>query len=209
MFKRIFKFYSLPMYIMVHPFDGFYNMKHLKEGSMKIALLNFFLVCLSVSIMNQYTSLRINDAHPGSFNSLWVFTSFTLALVLFCVSNWSVCAITDGEGKFKEIVMAVCYSLTPVILTFVPITIISNFLATAEAGFYTMVVTVAIGYTVLLIFLGLVSIHNFTASKAIITIILTIVALLIIVFLVSLLFSMWGLLIGFVRSIYTEVTFRS
>lgn len=208
MLKRIFRFYSLPMYMLIHPVEGFYNMKHLKEGSVKMALLNFFLVCWSVAIMNQYTSVRIVPSHPQAGSSLWVFITFTIALTLFCVSNWSVGAITDGEGRFKDIVMVCCYAMTPIILTFVPVTILSNFLAEAEAGFYSMVIYIAVGYSLLLGFIGLVSVHNFTASKTIINIVLTVIALLIIVFLISLLLSMWQLLMLFMRSIYTEITFR-
>ena len=208
MLKKIFRFYSLPMYILVHPFNGFYNMKHQKEGTVKFALFNFFLVCLSVSIMNQYTSIRIIDAHPAAGNSLWVFSTNTMVLLLFCISNWAVSTITDGEGKFKEILMVCCYAMTPIVLTFVPVTILSNFLAEAESGFFFMIRTFALGYSVLLGFLGLVSIHNYTPSKAIITIFLTFVAVLVIVFLVALLISMVQLLLIFTRSVYTEITFR-
>ena len=208
MLKRIFRFYSLNMYILVRPFDGFYNMKHLNKGTVRMALLNFFLVCLSVAIMNQYTSVRIVDAHPAAGNSIMVFTTNIMALVLFCVSNWAVSTITNGEGRFKDIVMAVCYAMTPIVLTFIPVTILSNFLAYGESGFYFMIVYFAMGYSVLLGFLGLVSVHNYSPSKAIITIFLTVVAVLVIVFLMALLVSMVQLLVMFLRSVYTELILR-
>ena len=206
--KKIFKFYALPLYILVHPFDGFYEMKHQQKGTLKLALFNFLMVCVSVSFLNQYTSLRIVTRHPHTLSSLQDFIMLTVALLLFCVANWAVTTLTDGEGKFKEILMACCYAMTPIVLTFIPLAGISNAMAEQESGFFFMILYFAIAYAVLLGFIGLVSIHNYTPSKAIITIFLTFIAVLIIVFLFALLLTLWQQLVVFVNSIYIELMFR-
>ena len=135
MIKKFFKFYSLPMYIMVKPFDGFYDMKYQNEGTLKLAFLNFFLVLVSYAINAQYASLVVNPQNPLELNSLYHALMLTGALALFCVSNWSVTSLTDGEGKLKEIFMAVCYAMTPLVLTIIPATLLSNVLAYEETGF--------------------------------------------------------------------------
>jgi hypothetical protein len=132
----------------------------------------------------------------------------TGALILFCVSNWSVTSLTDGEGRFKDIIMAVCYAMSPLVLTIVPATILSNFISADEAGFYFMILAIGMIYFVFLVFAGLVTVHNYTAGKALFTIFLTFVALLIIVFLITLLLTLWQQLWVFAYSIYTEMMFR-
>jgi len=208
MIKKIFGFYRLPMYILVKPFDGFYAMKYQGEGTLKLAFLNFFVLLFSYAINDQYASLVVNPQNPLELNSLMNWVMITGALVLFCVSNWSVTSLTNGEGKLKDIFMAICYAMTPLVLTIIPATIISNFLSADEAGFYYMIMAVGMAYFVFLVFAGLVVVHNYSPGKAVLTVVLTFIALLIIVFLLTLLFTLWQQLWVFVYSIYTELMFR-
>jgi len=208
MISKIFRFYRLPLYIMVRPFDGFYDMKHRNEGRVWLAFLNLALVCASLAFSNQYASIFVNEQNPMTLNSFLDVIILCGALLLFCISNWSVSSLTDGEGKFKEIFMAVCYAMTPLILIIVPATIMSNALVAEETGFFMMIIGVAIVYFVFLAFAGLIVVHNYGASKALGTLFLTFVALVIIVFLITLLLTLWQQLISFVQSLYTEITFR-
>ena len=208
MIKKAFKFYALPMYILIHPFDGFYNMKFQNEGTVKLAVLNFLLVCLSLAFRTQYASIIVNLPNPVFMNSFIDLLMVAGALLLFCVGNWSVTTLTDGEGRFKDIFMAVCYAMTPLVLTIIPATLLSNVLAAEEVGFYYMLLGVGMFYFVFLTLIGLVTIHNYGAIKTLVTIMLTFIAILIIVFLLTLLFTLWQQLVTFVYSVYTELMFR-
>ena len=208
MIKKVFGLYRLPMYIIVRPFDGFYAMKFENQGTVKLALFNFFLLWAAVSINSQYTSVIVSPRYPLALNSLQDLLMYAGALILFSVSNWSVTCLTDGEGRFKDIVMAVCYAMTPLIFALVFATVISNFLSLEETGFYHMIISIGTFYFVFLVFAGLITVHNYTVVKAIATIFLTFVALLIIVFLITLMFTLLQQLAGFVSSVYTELVFR-
>ena len=209
MLKKVFGFYSLPLYIMVRPISGFYNMKFEKQGTLKIALLNFFMLCISVTFMNQYTSMLVSQRHPLALNSLFDFFTITLALVLFCTANWAITSLTDGEGRFKEIIMTVCYAMTPLVILLIPAAIISNALTMQETGFYFMITNLAIGWFVLLVFIGLLMIHNYTVAKALVMVVLTFISLLIIVFLITLLLTLLQQLQVFIWSVYREISFRT
>ena len=206
--KQFWEKYKLTFYILRHPFDGFYVMKYEKKGSIGVALLNFVLLWISFSAMGQYSSLIVDQSHPLAQNSLLDGASIFIVLFLWSVANWSVTSLTDGEGKFKEIFMANCYALTPLILVLIPMTLVSNVLAEGEGAFYFLVISFAIMWFVFLAFCGMVMVHNFTAGKAIATIFFTFIALLIIVFLIALLFALWQQMITFFRSIYLELVFR-
>jgi hypothetical protein len=116
--------------------------------------------------------------------------------------------LTDGEGRFKDIIMVVCYAMTPIVLTFIPAALFSNILTAEEGAFYFMIINLAIAWFAILVFAGLVTVHNYTATKAVATVLLTFVSLLIIVFLITLLFTLLQQLYIFLYSLYTEISFR-
>ena len=200
--------YKLVFFILRHPFDGFYAMKYEKKGTMGVAFVNFILLCVSYSFNAQYSSLVVSQRHPLAMHSLYEGFSLLAILFLWSVANWSVTSLTDGEGKLKEIIMANCYAMTPIILIFIPATLLSRVMADGEAPFYHLLITVAITLFVLYAYVGMVTVHNFTAGKALATIFLTLVALLIVAFLIGLVFTLFQQLYVFVYSVYTEIVFR-
>jgi hypothetical protein len=200
--------YKLVFFILRHPFDGFYAMKYEKKGTMGVAFFNFFLVCVSYSFNAQYSSLVVSQRHPLQMHSIYEGFSLLAILILWSVANWSVTSLTDGEGKLKEIIMANCYAMTPIILTFIPATLLSRVMADGEAPFYYLIISTAITLFILYAYVGMVTVHNFTAGKALATIVLTIIALLIIAFLIGLLFTLFQQLYVFIYSVYTEIIFR-
>jgi len=206
--KKVLSYYALPMYIMVRPFNGFYAMKYEKKGTLRLAIINFLMVSLSLSVTAQYASITVIPRNPMTVNSLFDFISLVVAVLLFCTSNWAVTSLSDGEGRFKDIIMAVGYAMTPIVITFIPAAILSNFLTADEGAFYFMIINVAVFWFAVLVFAGLITVHNYTATKAIATVFLTFIALLIIVFLITLLFTLWQQLVIFVTSLYTEIAFR-
>ena len=209
MMAKIFGFYSLPLRILFRPINGFYEMKFEQKGSMKVAIFNYLLLSISFALFNQYTSILVNPAHPQQRNSLIDFGGLTIVLVLFCASNWAVTSLTDGEGKFKDIVMMACYAMTPLVLILLPATLFSNVITMQETGFFHLLMGFGVFWFVLLIFVGLIVVHNYTVSKAIVTAIFTFIALLIILFLFTLFFSLIQQVFVFVHSIYRELTFRA
>jgi hypothetical protein len=208
MVKGFFKLYSLPVLIMVRPFAGFYQMKFEQKGTVRLALFNFLLVCVAFAFSSQYTSIFIDSSHPMNMNSLWDAALYGGMLLLFCTANWSASTITRGEGRFKDILMAVCYAMTPMIFTVVAATVISNFLTAQETGFYYMLISAGSVYFVFLCFIGLLTVHNYGAVKALIMIFLTFAAMIIIVFLGALFFTLLTQLTSFISGLYTEIVFR-
>ena len=206
--RRIKEYYSLPLHIMFRPFDGFYQLRYEGKGRLSVAIINVLLVWFSISFMNQYTSITATVTHPHAHNSLRDGIVVICVLLLWCVSNWAVTSLTNGEGRFKDIFLANCYAMTPIILFFVPASILSNFLTDTEAAFFFMIVSIAIFWFVMLAYAGMVTIHNYSAGRALLTVFLTIIAMLIIVFLLTLLAVLLQQMIGFAIGIYTEITFR-
>ena len=91
-----------------------------------------------------------------------------------------------GEGKFKEIVMASAYALIPMVLIYPPMTLASRFMVQEEAVFYICLRRLRrFGLS------GLVmTVHQYSAGKTVVTMFLTLIVMGIIVFLGTLVLSM-------------------
>ena len=201
--KTRFAFYTLS-----HPIDGFYDIRHFGKGSLALAMLFLFLGSVSYSLNRQYASFIVNDANPLTLNILIDLLSIFSIFFLFCIGNWSITTMMEGEGRFSDIVVSTAYAIMPVILIFLPATLFSHFIAADEEAFYYMMIGLAVGWMLLLLFLGNMTVHNYSFSKALATIVLTIIAMLIILFLLMLLFSLMQQIYSFFSSLYTEIIFR-
>ena len=114
----------------------------------------------------------------------------------------------DGKGKMKEIFMMACYSYFPVmILGFINIPL-SNVITASEAQFIQLIQILAWTLTGFMALTGLISIHEYGLGKVLWSVILTIVATAIIVFLALLIFNLAEQIYGFLYSIYDEISTR-
>lgn len=199
---------KLPLYIMLHPADGFQMMKYERQGRLWLALVNMALLWLSYIIQRQYTGFTLNTGDPAQVNSLADLLVVAVLLLLFCTANWSVTTLTDGEGSFKDIAMAVGYALTPVNIIFAPATLVSRMMVENEASFYYLLIGFALVWAGLLLFMGIYTVHNYSVGKTLATFVFTLLAMLIIVFLLGLIFSLLQQAFIFVKSVYQEIVFR-
>ncbi|TYQ17041.1 UNVERIFIED_CONTAM: Yip1-like protein [Acetivibrio alkalicellulosi] len=200
---------KFPLYVITHPLDGFYTMKYEKKGKMSIAIINIILLWLSYSINRQYAGFTVNKVDPLTLNTLMDLIAVVTLYILWCSANWSVTTLMDGEGKLKDIAMATSYSLTPLIMALIPATIFGNVVADNEEAFYYLIIGVAFTWFLLLMFVGIMTVHNYSLTKTIATFIITGISMLIIIFLILLTFTLIQQIYLFMRSIYIEIIFRA
>ncbi len=196
-------------YTLTHPMDGFYEIRHRERGSVPLAVLSVILFSFVFSMNKMLASFIVNDTDPRTVDSLNNLSGVLLLYLLFCVGNWSITCLMNGEGRLKDIATTLGYSLVPMTASYVIATIVSQVLAQNEEGFYSIIITLGTMWTVLLALAGIMIIHNYSLGKTLLTIILTVVAMLIIVFIVMMLSDLVNQVYNFIYSIYTELLFRS
>lgn len=202
-------FIKFPLHLIVHPFDGFWDLKYEGKGRMKVALTVLLLVIITMIIQKQFSGFLVNYNDPRYLNSMDELKYIVLPFFLWCISNWSITTLMEGEGKFKEIVMATAYALIPLVLIYLPTTLASNFMTSEETVFYYLLNVVASIWFIYLLFIGTMTVHQYTASKTIMTMLLTVVVMGIIVFLGTLMFSLVQQIFDFVYNVYKEIIFRT
>lgn len=199
---------KFPLYLTVHPFNGFWDMKYEGKGKMRVAVVILFLLVLNLTLQKQFAGFLVNYADPRYLNSLDDLIYTILPFLLFCVANWSITTLMEGEGKFKDIVLSTAYALIPIVTVNLPLTFISRFITEEETAFYFLINGFAVVWFLYLLFVGNMTIHQFTASKTAITLLLTVIAMGITVFLATLGYSMGMQIYWFIVDVYRELIFR-
>lgn len=197
-----------PFYTAVHPFDGFWEMKYEQKGRVRIAFGILIGLFVTIIIKRQFSGFIVNYNNLAEFNSFDELKFVVLPFILWCVANWSLTTLMEGEGSFKDIIMATGYALLPLIIIYLPQIALSHVVTVEESTFYYLLNTVAMLWTIWLLFVGTMTVHQYTPGKTIVTMLLTLVMIGIILFLSLLLFSVVQQMLSFITSIYNEIIFR-
>jgi len=195
-------------YMLTHPIDAFYEIRHREKGSIGLALLVVLLAGIAFCLDKRYSSFVVNATDTREVKSILYISAIFLLFFLFCVGNWAVTCLTDGEGRMKDIITVTGYGLLPLPMFFIPATLVSQFIAGDEAVFYTLLIGIAVVWAVLLVVMGNMIVHNYTIVKELKTLVLTIVAMIIILFILLLFYSIFRQIVEFVKSLYTELVYR-
>ncbi|REE88522.1 Yip1-like protein [Paenibacillus taihuensis] len=202
-------FLKFPLHLIVRPFDGFWDMKYESKGKLKVALLIVLALILTTILQKQFAGFLVNMVDPRSLNSLDDLEFTILPFLLFCIANWSITTLMEGEGKFKEIVMAAGYALLPIVLINLPMTFISRFMTQEETAFYYLLNSISSIWFLVLLFVGIMTVHQYTPAKTVLTMVLTVVAMGFVVFIATLAFSLGSQLYWFIYDVYREIIFRT
>ena len=194
-------------HVIFHPFDGFWDLKHEKRGSLRAAIT---ILCLTIVAFYYQAIGQGYLLNPQGIYStpIEVVLSILTPLALWVIGNWCLTTLFDGEGSIKDIFIATCYSLMPLVLVIIPTTIMSNFLISAELEILSVINTFAFIWTGLLIFLGMMVTHDYSMFKNLLTTLGTIVAMVCIMFIALLFTTLLGKIINFITNIVTELQFR-
>ena len=125
--------YSL--YLTTHPFKGFWEIKHENRGSLRTAV--FWLAAYTLlSVLSGFCTAYLFNHDGCVIFNLYNSVATTLALFfLWCISNWCLTSLYDGEGKFVDIVKATAYALIPLVLVNIILIPMSYALVLTEASF--------------------------------------------------------------------------
>lgn len=193
-------------YIMFHPFDGFWDMQHENKGKVSSALIIYGLFAGVMVFQKLFTGYAFGG--EGVFNIITVVGTAIVPAFLWCLCNWCVTTLFDGDGSPKAIMMATAYALVPYIIFSVPLTLLTNVLSAEEATLVTTLQLIAIVWSAFLLFCGMLTIHQYSIGQTILTIIVSIVAIFAVLFLVILLYNLLQQMIIFIISMYNEIIVR-
>lgn len=196
------------VYAMLHPAEGFWNLKYEKRGNLSAATILLFLAGATRAINRQYAAFIVNPVDLTKLNILTEFAGIIVPFLLWVVVNWSLTTLMEGKGTIKDIYIAAAFALTPYILIILPITLLSYFLLSQEAALYYVLRFVAQLWFFVLLFTGSMMIHEFSVKKTFWSTVFTGAGMVLVAFIALLFFSLIGEMVFFVTSLYNEINFR-
>ncbi|MBR4554816.1 MAG: YIP1 family protein [Ruminococcus sp.] len=195
-------------HVIFHPVEGFEDLRWKKQGSMKIALVIVFMLFVDMVADRQLTGFQFNTAYVKVFNIVPLMVQSVVYFFTWVIANWALCTLFDGEGTLKKICIYSAYALVPYILCSYISIFISNFIVSDERIWMTAIYYLGLIWSVVLMIQAMKAVHQYSFKKTIVSMLFTIVAMLLILFLAILLLSLFQQVYVFGYSIYTEIAYR-
>lgn len=196
-------------YICFHPFKGYSDMKYEGKGSLLGALVIYAAFLLFSILRTAYSAFLYNSSYGENVNILFEIVKFSLPVFLFCITNWCLTTLMDGEGTFKNILKFSLYGLVPFAIGQVVLLALSGFMTLEESAIFYALEGFVLLWTIVSIIIGNLTVHGFSLSRAIVTLLLTVVGIAIIVFFAFLLINLTYEVYSFITEVVSEIIMRT
>ena len=196
--------YTAPLFTMIHPIDGFEKLKIKKRWSLPLAFGILIVLFLTLTAKWFLTGFSFNTNRALDYNVFITLLQSFLIVGVTAIANWAVCTLIEGKGRLIDIVCMLVYSLVPFVISILISTVISNVLTLEEAAFISAIEILGIAWSGVLIFVGFMTIHQFSFKKTVLSIVMTIIGIAIIIFLAVLFVGLLQQVISFFKSIWSE-----
>lgn len=208
--KRYGNAFKFIFFVMIHPFKGFWELKHDKRGHLGVGFTVLALYVISSIFFQQFAgySFNIMAAYPRGINIISSTITTAITMLLWCCANWGITTLFNGEGSMRDIFIYTSYSLMPIVLMNFFLTFASMVMSVDEAAIFTFLGSFATFWTGLLIYTGTMTTHQYGAIATLFIIIVTVLGMALIAFIAMLFFFLLQQLVSVVYTIYREVTMR-
>ena len=157
----------------------------------------------------QFSGYAVTGTISENVNVPYQLMLILLPIAFWVIANWCFTALMDGKGTMRDIVIATGYALKPYVLLSVPLFLLSHVLTQEEAMIYTLLDAICLIWVLGLLFFGMMTIHDYSLSKSVLTVILTLLGMCIILFILLLLASLVQEIYNYFYGIYKELVFRT
>ncbi len=206
--KRIIKELRYALYLTVHPFKGFWDIKYEKEGSLTTAIILMIATMIVQVASDLATGYLFGGYVSANYNMFNTITSSLFLFFSWCIANWCLTCLSDGKGTFKDIVMFTAYSLTPFIIIQTIMIIVSNMFILREQVFYNMLGNLSYVWVAFLLISGMLTTHHFTLKRTLAVLLFTLVGIVVIAVLILMVFAMFQQVVSFASIVFDEFMLR-
>lgn len=158
----------------------------------------FMLYQTSKGFIYQYTSIQNMD-----INSIVI--GFFVFLGLFIICNYLVTSINDGDGSFKQVYMIPAYGCIPAMAMLLSVTVLSYGMTYNESFILTLLLVIGVVWSVITIFTGLMTVHDYTFRETVMSLIMTVIFMIIAAIMVLVIVIMWEKIWQFILTIGKEL----
>lgn len=195
-------------YFMKHPIDGCYGVK--REGKANFISANILLSgFIVIYLINKYaTGFILKRIVDGRYEIVTDILYILGVFLLMTICAYLISAINDGESTFKQLYTGFIYALGPYFIIKPFVVMLSNVITYNEIFLVQFANFCLYAWIVILIFMAVKEINNYTVSETVKVILLTFFCALIAVLLLFILYVLISQVIDFIQAIYGEVVYR-
>ncbi len=190
--KFKFTVFKWPLYVLSSPFKAFDDVKYYDDGSLAFSIVVIILYGWIALIKYRYTGFLVSFVDIEHVNVPMIVGSAILPYVAFIAGNWAVGVLMSGKGKAVHLTKVVGYALYPSLWLNLLGTILSNFVSLNEAALVSALFVFAYVLFFFYLFVGTLMVNQYTFTKNVGTLLLSVVALLIICFVAMLFATLLG-----------------
>ena len=192
----------------MHPFKSFNDVKYKNMGSPIIASVFTILFFLSSVISIVYTDFRFTSYDSATYNPVFQLLTTVGLVALWTVGNWAVSVLMEGKGKIKDIFIVTGYAVLPLIIYNLLYMGFSHVITSSSAVFLNGLYTISLILAGIIIVIGTMTVQEFSFPKFLISAVLTLFAMILIVFILFMIGMLLSQLSQFVTSIVMEIVYR-
>lgn len=206
--KSLYKQIMFAKQYIRHPIDGAYSIKH--EGMKSYPAIIFFMVLFMViMIVNKYFSgFLVKTVRDGSYYIPTDILTVVLGFLFAAAITYLICTITDGEARFKDILMGYLYSFTPYFILQPIIYVVGMVVTQNEYFIIEFANVIMFVWIAILLFMSIKELNNYSTKETFKVIGITLFAAIVFVALAFIMYVLAVQVINFVLSIYGEVVYR-
>lgn len=191
------------------PIDTFNQEIRVKNnGSVVLAvslLIIFYVSSVCTKLLGGFSFNLINLT---DFNAFYTFLGTVGTVLLYTTVNWAVCTLFEGKGSIKNIFIASCYSLWPLIINYVLFIVLSHVLIPTDSSSLAIMGTAFEIMFVVWLLLSITTIHDFSFFKALGMTLLILLGMAVAIFVIFVMLTLGQNLIAFLLSVAQEIRMR-
>ncbi len=190
------------------PADCAYEAKKGRAGSVAGAVFLYLFLFAAYLLYQTKKGFIYQMQDVEDMDMAFVILGFWALLSAFILCNWLVTSINDGNGTLGQIVMIPAYGLLPAAAAMLLVTLVSHALTYNETFILTLIMIAGIAWSAAAVFIGLMTIHEYSFRETVMSLILTLVFMLIIAIVCIILTMMWNSLFSFLTSVGKELIYH-
>lgn len=194
---------------LFHPLVGFRYMKHDRTKFNYTPILVIMLLMIFTKIFSIFvTHYPLASVDTRNANLFMECSVMIVPIISWVIASYAMTTILGGEVLLRECLMACCYSLLPYIIVHIPLTIATRVMDSGQAGMYDSINTFSLLFVLLLLFVNLKEMNNYSLPKTLGIILLSLFTMVLLWAAVSLVFALSMRFVSFVSEVYQEINFR-
>ena len=202
-------FFKKLLLMIFHPLDCFVMIKRERA---KFRLLPIALLYISAIFVNYIyifiVHFPLSEKQSVDANFGLEIAMVAIPLFTWTVASYAITAIINGESHFTELLTANAYSLIPYIILTPVLGAVSNVLSYEQSGIYFFFKTLSLLWVLLLLFLALKYLNDYTLWETVGVAVLSIIAMVVVWAVVLLVASLTLQLFTFFADIYNEISYK-